>query len=269
MFMKLRSNFGIPGVISVIALVLAMAGGAYAAKGAIITKLNQISPSVQKQLKGKAGAPGAPGANGIPGTPGAQGSAGPAGSAGKDGSPGAVGKSVALTAEPAGANCPEGGTKVEVEGNAASKKYVCNGADGSPWTAGGVLPFKATETGTYLFTSETGSGTGLGSAFASITFNVPLSAEIAESKVVYVPAAAPAECENPEHAGTASVSNPEADPGFLCVYKGLSIEMSDTELFSIQPSGTAGGAGVAGTILVQEILGPEARGAGTWAVTGV
>jgi uncharacterized protein YneF (UPF0154 family) len=46
-----RNRLGVPGLLAVIALVFAMAGGAYAAKRVIITKLNQISPKVQKQLQ--------------------------------------------------------------------------------------------------------------------------------------------------------------------------------------------------------------------------
>ena len=66
-------------VIAGLALVFAMTGGAYAAKKYLITSTKQISPSVLKQLQGKAGAAGAPGAAGAQG---AQGPAGPAGPAG-------------------------------------------------------------------------------------------------------------------------------------------------------------------------------------------
>jgi hypothetical protein len=88
-FQALRTKFGIPGLISVIALVFVMGGAAYAAKsGFIITKTSQIKPSVLKSLQGKDGAVGPAGSNGSNGTngaPGGQGKEGPQGPKGKEG----------------------------------------------------------------------------------------------------------------------------------------------------------------------------------------
>lgn len=58
------------------------------------------------------GSAGAPGAQGIPGTPGTPGAPGAPGTDGTDGSDGANAL-VLTTPEPAGANCPAGGTKVQ------------------------------------------------------------------------------------------------------------------------------------------------------------
>jgi hypothetical protein len=131
---RLKEPFGKAGLtVGIIALVLALVGGAYAAGG--LTKSQE--KQVKKIAKKFAGKPGAPGANG---TNGATGPEGPLGTNGKNGT---NGKSVALgtaTAGP-GEECEEGGTTVEVEGSAGSKKYVCNG---SPWTAGGTLPSEQT-----------------------------------------------------------------------------------------------------------------------------
>jgi hypothetical protein len=82
MFSILRRQFGIPGVVAVVALVFAMLGGAYAAKkqGFVITKLSQIKPSVRNQLKGKQGAPGPKGDAGAKGDSGAPGAGGSPGS---------------------------------------------------------------------------------------------------------------------------------------------------------------------------------------------
>jgi hypothetical protein len=88
---------------------------------------------------GTTGPAGAPGATGAAGTPGATGSTGPAGATGAAGSTGSSGLSslIKLSAEPAGANCRIGGTKVEAgldaSGNGAleaaevsSTTYLCS-----------------------------------------------------------------------------------------------------------------------------------------------
>ncbi len=72
------------GVIAVIALVLALCGGAIAAKRVLITSTSQISPSVLKKLKGKRGPAGPAGAKG---EPGAKGDTGLKGEQGPPGSP--------------------------------------------------------------------------------------------------------------------------------------------------------------------------------------
>ena len=59
-----RRRPGYAEVTATVALVLAMGGGAFAAGHYLITSTKQISPSVLKQLQGKAGAGGAPGAAG-------------------------------------------------------------------------------------------------------------------------------------------------------------------------------------------------------------
>ena len=180
MFSRLRTRFGAPGVIAVIALVFAMLGGAYAAQsrhhkksGVIITKLNQIKPSVQKQLKGQAGAQGPQGPKGDSGSKGADGAAGSPGGAGAAGKSVVVGSFTAEEeelGEPAGEPCNlNGGTEVEVEGSGIVK-FVCNG---SPWTAGGTLPGGATETGAWNMKMAAGSGE------ASISFPIPLAAGLA------------------------------------------------------------------------------------------
>jgi hypothetical protein len=78
-------------VVALIALFVALGGGAYAAlklpKGSVGTKQlkkgavtpPKLAASTLKKLKGKTGPPGSPGAPGAPGTPGQDGAAGPAG----------------------------------------------------------------------------------------------------------------------------------------------------------------------------------------------
>ena len=82
------------------------------------------------------------GANGVDGQPGEQ---GPQGERGTDGEPGTNGQSVAVrqSAETAGENCADGGTKVETgidtngdgrleDDEVSATTYVCNGGDGAP-----------------------------------------------------------------------------------------------------------------------------------------
>lgn len=89
MLSRIKSRLGAAGLaVSLIALVLAMGGGAYAAKGVIITNLNQISPSVQKKLKGKRGPVGPTGPQGPTGATGPRGDTGSQGQQGEPGPPG-------------------------------------------------------------------------------------------------------------------------------------------------------------------------------------
>jgi pilus assembly protein FimV len=158
MLEKVRSHVSYASVAATMALVFAMGGGAYAATKVVIKSLNQISPSVQKKLKGKAGATGPAGA---PGSAGAQGPVGPQGAAGKGepGNPGANGQSVtgkSFTGAGTGAAsaCKEGGVEFNAAGGATA---ACNGekgvkgAKGEPWTPESLLPTGATETGVWAF----------------------------------------------------------------------------------------------------------------------
>ena len=105
-----KERFGVPGVISVIALVLAMSTGAFAAKY-LITSTNQISPSVLKKLKGKRGPVGPAGPAGAAqaGPVGPTGPTGPAGTAGERGATGPAGATGATG--PASTTLPEGLTE--------------------------------------------------------------------------------------------------------------------------------------------------------------
>jgi hypothetical protein len=192
MFSLLRNRFGIPGVISVIALVFAMLGGAYAAS-------NSGSGKATASAKGKpgprgktgktgpagpagpAGPQGPAGANGTKGDAGAKGDAGNPGTPGAPGAPGAPGSAGAgVIAGPySGPECPAEGTEFEVEGS-EEINYACNGKEGSPWTAGGTLPPGATETGTWSFTALEAEEVG-----ATISFTIPLSGELDAAHVHY------------------------------------------------------------------------------------
>lgn len=78
-------------VVALLALFLALGGGAYAAKRYLINSTKQINPKVLKALKGKPGAAGPQGPVGPQGPAGSQGPGGPQGPQGPKGDTGATG----------------------------------------------------------------------------------------------------------------------------------------------------------------------------------
>ncbi|HEX2097251.1 MAG TPA: hypothetical protein VHF50_07785 [Solirubrobacterales bacterium] len=255
MFSSFRNRFGIPGVISVIALVFAMLGGAYAANdsGGDGSKAS-ASAKAKKGPRGPRGPKGPAGPQGPAGAAGAKGDTGAAGANGangKDGAPGLQGQKGAT-----GPTGPAGATGVTGP----------EGAEGSPWTVDGTLPSEATLTGAWSFANQP-----VGQVIEiPISFSIPLAASmaVAQTHEVYSGETAPSACAG----GT--IENPQAEPGHLCVYGkfvGADFAASASEdsipTFS-RPGATLGtaGVGVAGTVL--QFMGePGAWGRGTWAVT--
>jgi len=276
---SIREPFGTAGLlVAILALVLATTGAALAA-GALTGKQKKEVTKIAKKYAGKPGAPGATGPAGPVGPAGPKGDTGAkgdTGSQGNPGTPGAAGKGVVLTNEAKGANCAEGGTKVEVEGNAASKKYVCNGVNGtSGFTE--TLPSGETETGTWAFVNVGGTKFHAPNAYTSISFPIPLE-EGTEEGFVF----SPTETENEEYGSTGcagSAEEPIAPPGVLCVYTVSETRESvpKTVLETRSPSGF--GFGPTGAYLVGPPLGNNTPGEeepsedayiearGTWAVT--
>ena len=257
MFQALRTKFGIPGLISVLALVFVMGGAAYAAKKYVITSTAQIKPSVLKSLKGKAGPAGANGTNGANGKDGINGKDGARGEAGSPGTPGKSVLTAAATTTPSG-ECPTvGGTKLEVEGSGTAR-HVCNGKEGPPGPTceGGacLLPSEATETGVWSAADSGGS-----EALAQISF--PLRLSVAPTSDFFVTKAevqggtAPAGCPG-------SFGSPEAEPGVLCVYEkfNFGFQSSPSFLEIDETSGTV-------LHLFVEVGETEAAAVGSWAVT--
>jgi collagen triple helix repeat protein len=88
---SLKEPFGKAGLtVAVLALVLAMVGGAYAAGGLTNSQEKQVT-KIAKKYAGKPGAAGAQGTPGAPGAPGKEGPQGKQGEAGKDGTNGTDG----------------------------------------------------------------------------------------------------------------------------------------------------------------------------------
>jgi pilus assembly protein FimV len=215
MIQRIHQRLGTAGfVISIVALTLALTGGAYAAGGGLSGKqkkeVTKIAQTEARKLA-TAGPAGAAGTTGPAGAPGAKGDPGSAGV----GTPGEAGKSV--TSEEFGAGGKEGhcvgvgGTKFAA---AAGPTFACNGKVGSPWTAGGVLPAGATETGTFGAAVAAG-----GVAFIPVSLSIPTAAPLT---AIYVTGGKEFDTGGQEVTGgrcpgiTAGV--PEAEPGALCAY---------------------------------------------------
>jgi hypothetical protein len=121
------------------------------------------------------GPPGTPGAPGQPGTPG------------QNGQPGANGASVTNTVEPAGSNCPTGGSRFVV--GTGSPTFACNGAKGDPGSGSLTSSTFTNSTsvgatnGSYSTTATCTSGTVIGGGYTldpggpglSVTQNYPSS----------------------------------------------------------------------------------------------
>ena len=263
MLSPLRNRFGIPGVISVIALVFAMLGGAYAASDNGGSGKPKASASAKKGPrgprgpKGPAGPPGPAGTAGAQGPAGAKGDTGSAGTNGSNGTNGTNGTS-ATVASFAGSKgtCTEGQGGLEVK-SASPTAFVCNGKNGTTGFTE-TLPSGKTETGAWLMQDEGEL------SLTSISFPIPLPAPMVNEKFVYmnVGEAAKPGCTG----GTANA--PKADPGFLCVY----LTKGEVVLLVGSNAGTGSSADIGTTganLLGLEIT--EDPGAlyvgGTWAVT--
>jgi hypothetical protein len=263
---SIREPFGTAGlIVACVALILALTGAAFAATG-LNGKQKKEVEKIAKKLAGKPGANGTNGTNGANGSPGAKGDKGDPGAQGNPGTPGVAGKSVVLTAEAAGLNCKEGGTKVEVEGNAASKKYVCNGLTGFTET----LPSDETETGSW---SQSVTARGEIIPTVPISFSIPLVAAGGPGSAIGLTKEETDLGSSTTCTGTAA--NPTAPPGKLCVYTGFEEALGNAVGFrELQsPDAQEGKYGATGAVLqIGSLEGTKEESAkleawGSWAVT--
>jgi hypothetical protein len=262
MFSTLRTRFGIPGVISVMALVFAMFGGAYAASNSSGGGKATASAKAKKGPRGPKGATGPAGPAGPAGPQGSAGAQGPKGDTGAAGANGAQGASVENKAVATGVTgkCNKlGGAEFTV--GVGTPTFACNGEkgkEGDPWAAEGTLPPEATETGSWAAINP-------GESFVPISFPIPLEAALPAANV-HMASDDPTNCP-----GTAA--KPEAEVGHLCVYVATiafgatpiirgpySATASEEEVFALQIKGAA----PSGAFLYIE--GAAALW-GTWAVT--
>jgi hypothetical protein len=220
MFSTLRTRFGIPGVISVIALVFAMFGGAYAASKSSDNGKATASAKAKKGPRGPRGPAGPAGPQGPAGPAGAKGDTGSGGSngaAGKDGT-GVTGKAIT------GGVCGTGVSGIEYT-SASGTNTVCNGKNGTNGTNGSngedgacsvgqpvcEMPPKSTLTGAWSVGVTTHDS--YFANLASISFGLTYPGGTPPT-LKYVAQAEEFETECP---GTETA--PAAEPGFLCVYR--------------------------------------------------
>jgi Collagen triple helix repeat (20 copies) len=277
MFSSLRTRFGIPGVISVIALVFAMLGGAYAANNS--NDGNATASAKAKKgprgPKGATGPAGPAGAAGPQGPAGAKGDPGPKGDKGDTGDAGAAGKSVTGQSIAAGGACGVGvtGVKYTLDGTPTN---VCNGKNGEDGEDGEtgyvpVLPPEATETGTWAapaFGDKQEQLDGvLKAGVATISFPIPLPSAIEEDvfTVTYEDVTeeeVPPECTVGGVEGNAG--NPLAQPGNLCIYNAAGESYS---IVAVSNPGGGSGAGKVGSKFFVLGINVGQTATGTFAVT--
>ena len=250
MISNIRKRMTYANVLLTLALVFAMTGGAYAAKKYLITSTKQISPTVLKQLQGKAGASGAPGAQGPagpagpagPGGPGGKGEKGERGESGQSGTPGKNGATGAT-----GASGP-------------------TGPEGSPWTLGGTVPSGKAEKGAWVVPLEPASESGIFATSTAISFTIPL-ATAPETVNVIGPEEGEGEPKANLPAGcTGNVTNPGAAKGNLCVF--VTKEKNVLALQILNPTSSSEGASTTGArIGAATLVNALIEAFGTWAVT--
>ncbi len=284
MLKRIHDRLGTAGlIVGVIALVMAMAGGAWAAKGGLTGKqkkeVKSIATTVAKGMLGT----GPQGPAGAKGDPGSAGSAGTNGTNGEDGEDGEDGKSIELTpVAPGVPECEErGGALLEEEGGLGPGVEVCNGEEGSPWTAGGTLPPGASEAGAWaavggvqkFFTEVEGVKeevtVGDEDLRAAISFAIRLPGALAGTNVHYSTEANYTDFDEggTSHLGCAGNSGGvTAPPGHLCVAQGNVLNATFLEIKN--PAGGTKGAAAVGGFVRFTVTGSPARASGGFAVTG-
>jgi hypothetical protein len=250
MFLNLKDRLGVPGVIAVVALVFAMAGGAWAASG-------KLTSTQKKEVKKIAKSVAKPGPQGPQGQGGSQGSAGKDGTNGSNGSNGTNGQAGApvIVANEAPLGCAEGGVTYEVKGS-GEENEVCNGEegeDGSPWVAG-KAPSGVVLKGTWAVGPFTAGG-GEEPIPVAISTGVPVPNKSAgEWAFAFDPGTCP---------GTATAPLPPTTGGTVCLYASAnSVNIKPAEVLGAEFGSSEGG--IVG-ILSTEAAGPGI-GWGTWAV---
>jgi hypothetical protein len=242
MLNRIHQKLGTAGfVISVVALVAALGGGAYAASGGLSGKQKKEVEKIAKKYAGKPGAPGAAGAKGDTGAKGDAGAKGEAGPAGPQGQPGPQG--------PQGVQGPQG--------PAGTTGFTSS------------LPAGSTETGTFASTYRNGSEGA--QVWVPISFSIPLAAAKEQNAAFYMSEKRKEEEENEEIPASGcegSVGHPTAPEGVLCVYPAAETLEGSTFLgFSLNEG--AEGYQTAGAALLFFVggAGGGLEVVGTWAVT--
>ncbi len=294
MIRVIRRHLSLANAMAFVALVFALTGGAYAASnqisgtgsGAAYAKRDTLVASTAKAKskaktgpRGPAGPKGATGATGAAGTTGPagatgpvgpQGPQGPQGTAGTNGTPSTNGVSAETKAfSGKKGTCTAGGAEVK---SASPAVNVCDGTEGSPWAAKGVLPSGSTETGGWVIRKTDNTENEI--AATAISFTIPL--EAAPENTEFIPVGA---TPNAEHC-SGTPEKPVALPGNLCIFEGEAgiVHKGGLKPFENGAVGLTGGLpGTTGAEIVMlteapgtagapATAGEEASAEGTWAV---
>ncbi len=236
MLERIHQRLGTAGfIISIIALVAALGGGAYAATGGG----NSKATASAKAKQGKQGKPGKTGPAGPAGPAGPTGPAGPKGDTGSKGETGSIG--------PAG---PKGDTGDTGDaGPQGPPGPTCDEETGEC-----LLPPEATETG--LFSGQLPASPG----FVTVAISFPLRLSENPTGHYLVSSDQPtAECPG-------TYFDPDAAPGNLCVYSFITSNLGNPVMV-LTPDKTSGSIlkfprtpGPEGEELAGEVIG-------SWAVT--
>jgi hypothetical protein len=238
MFARIRKQFSPAAmVLSVIALVFAMLGGAYAAGGLTKSQEKQVT-KIAKKYAGKPGAAGAAGAAGPAGPAGAKGDTGAAGANGAKGDTGAAGGAGAKGATGAtGAQGPAGeaGMCSEAEpdcslapGGVLTGAWSVAAANETFDLAAISFPVRVSPAPTVILESEGLAGSTWGVVFEEGSTKF-LGLNMTEKEIIELfeegeEEAAFAAIEETEDAFRAAcpgnASQPKAASGFLCLYVG-------------------------------------------------
>jgi hypothetical protein len=273
MLQRFRDRFGTAGlIVSILALVLAVAGAAFAAGGGLTGKQKKEVTKIAKQYAGK---PGAPGAQGAAGPQGAAGTNGTNGKDGADGTNGKDGVSAEATSFSGNAHgCESGGVEVK---SAKPAAFVCNGKKGTFSTES--LPSGQTLTGIW---GQQESSEHLTISLATISY--PIRVSPAPTQLVWVKAGGgsalvvnPAngafvklleEAEEVEEFCPGSAAEPQAVAGNVCMYTAFEEEATfDTGLFG-HPQRATSPDPTSGAVFPFAFTASEAGLiSGSWAVT--
>jgi Collagen triple helix repeat (20 copies) len=231
MIKRIHNQLGAAGLtIAVLALIVALAGTAFAAKQVFTKAQEKKIVKIAKKYAGKNGKNGAAGPAGAPGAKGDTGAKGETGSAGEPGS---------------------------------------DGEPGNPWTAGGTLPSGATETGAWALGQSADAGSNfLGLSF-SIPLAAALGEDHvhfinSDGKEEN------GSSEVTSTVCLGSAGDPTAAAGHLCVYAGTLLNTTSKNASLVPPSGLLAGtpgADTSGAVLVIEASEAFAIATGTFAVT--
>ena len=268
MFSTLRTRFGIPGVISVIALVFAMFGGAYAANnassggkatGSAKAKKGPRGPKGPKGDTGPAGPQGPAGPTGAPGAKGdtgPQGAAGPQGATGATGAPGPVGEAGMCSEEEPKCVLPSGGT--------LTGTWSVAGGEQDLQLAAISFPLRVTPAPRAVGEVEIlGHRIGYEPKDGEVSLYGPYAnfGEIASQPDIGVALEEEETALREVCAGSAA--EPTTEPGFLCIY------LRDQKFVETPPamSSFATAATEFGITIPWRVTGENGYARGTWAVS--